>query len=269
MVSHKIKDFLTPTNGGVSFQKLIEELNKENLLQTVDISNNLYEEINSQSDLLLAERKLYQSLVSNLDSPILDKYVIRKISGFISKLLIRTPVTPNQITIMSLVLGLFSGFFFSFGGYTFNISAGLLFFLSIVFDQCDGEVARLKHMESNFGNLLDIICDTLVSAALVAGITFALYKTDESSSIIIIVLGIMAMSGISISILLTTYFDVNNTDQIYDKTKEWIDKLNNRDFLYIIIIACITINQMIWFLWIMAIGTNIYWITRKIVHRIR
>jgi 1L-myo-inositol 1-phosphate cytidylyltransferase / CDP-L-myo-inositol myo-inositolphosphotransferase len=168
---------------------------------------------------------------------------------------------------MSLFFGLLAGFSFSFGGYTYNIAAGLLYFFSVVLDQCDGEVARLKHMESKFGNTLDIICDTIVNAALVAGITFALYKAGDFGSIIIILTGISAMAGISISIFLTTYADVNNKDQIHDKTKKWIDKLNNKDFFYIIIFVCIAINQMIWFLLIMAIGTNIYWLTRKIVNR--
>ena len=265
IASHRIKDYLSPVNGDFSFQRLTEKLNKENLLKTVDISNYLYEEINSQSDLLSAERKLYQSLGSTLDSPLLDKYVIRKLSGLISKLSIRTPVTPNQITIMSLVLGLLSGFFFSFGGYTYNTPAGLLYFFSVVLDQCDGEVARLKYMESKYGSVLDIICDTLVNVALVVGITWSVYQVGGSS--FTIVLGLLAIAGISISIFLTTYSDVNNKDQTYNKTKKWIDKLNNKDFFYIIIFVCIAINQMIWFLLIMAIGTNIFWITRKIVHR--
>ncbi len=265
IASHRIKDYLTPVNGDFSFQRLTEKLNKENLLKTVDISNYLYEEINSQSDLLSAERKLYQSLGSTLDSPLLDKYVIRKLSCLISKLSIRTPVTPNQITIISLFFGLLAGFFFSFGGYTYNIPAGFLYFFSVVLDQCDGEVARLKYMESKYGSVLDIICDTLVNVALVVGITWAVYQAGGSS--FTIVLGLLAIAGISISIFLTTYSDVNNKDQTYNKTKKWIDKLNNKDFFYIIIFVCIAINQMIWFLLIMAIGTNIFWITRKIVHR--
>lgn len=267
VLSRRIKDYLTAANCDFSFQSLTEKLNKENLLKTVDISNYLYEEVNSQFDFLQAEKKLYQSLGSTLDSPILDKYVIRKLSGLISKLLILTSVKPNQITIMSLFFGLLAGFFFSLGGYIYNLTAGLLYFFSVILDQCDGEVARLKFMESRFGNALDIICDTIVNAALVVGITFALYKTGNFGSIIIILSGISAVAGISISIFLTTWADVNNKDQMRDKSKKWLDKLNNKDFFYIIIFVCIAINQMIWFLLIMAIGTNIYWLTRKIVHR--
>ena len=89
-----------------------------------------------------AERKIDQPSGSYSDSPIIDRYIIRKISGFISGFLSRTPVTPNQVTIISLILGIISGIFFSLGEYTYTIMAGLLYFLSTVFDQCDGEVAR-------------------------------------------------------------------------------------------------------------------------------
>jgi CDP-L-myo-inositol myo-inositolphosphotransferase len=209
------------------------------------------------------ERKVEKASGTSLDSPIIDRYIIRKISGFITGFLIRTPVTPNQVTIISLILGLIAGVFFSFGGHTHTITAGLLFFLCVVFDQCDGEVARIKHMESEFGRAFDIIVDSIVNAVIVAGITLALYKTSGSGFIIII--GLLAITGISISILLATYFGHENKKDT--GTKAILDKLNNKDFFYIIMFASVIFNQMIWFLLIMAVGTNIYWIVHKIAHR--
>ncbi len=210
-----------------------------------------------------ARKKIDQQSGTSLDSPIIDRYIIRKISGFITGFLIRTPITPNQVTIISLILGIISGVFFSLGEYTYTITAGLLYFLSTVFDQCDGEVARLKQMETEFGRKLDIIVDAIANAAIVAGITFALYQTNGSGFIIII--GILAMTGISISIILATYFSHKNKKDT--GTKEMLDKLNNKDFFYIIMLLSIVFNQMIWFLLIMAVGTNIYWIVHKIAHR--
>lgn len=210
-----------------------------------------------------AERKIDQPSGSYSDSPIIDRYIIRKISGFISGFLSRTPVTPNQVTIISLILGIISGVLFSLGEYTYTITAGLLYFLSTVFDQCDGEVARLKQMETEFGRKLDIIVDAIANAVIVIGITFALYKTGGSGFIIIT--GILAITGISMSILLATYFGHENKKNT--ATQEMLDKLNNKDFFYIIMLASVVFNQMIWFLLIMAIGTNIYWIVHKIAHR--
>ncbi len=210
-----------------------------------------------------AEKKIEQPSGTSLDSPIIDRYIIRKISGFITGFLVRTPVTPNQVTVISLILGLIAAVIFSFGGHTHTITAGLIFFLCIVFDQCDGEVARIKSMESEFGRSFDIIVDSIVSAAIVAGITFALYKTSGSGFHIII--GLLAIIGISISIFLATYLGKENKTDT--GTQEMLDKLNNKDFFYIIMLASVIFNQMIWFLLIMAVGTNIFWIVHKIAHR--
>ena len=164
-----------------------------------------------------------------------------------------------------MFFGLISGLLFSFGVYPFNIAAGLLYFFSVVLDQCDGEIARLKYMESEAGHKLDIICDTILNAAIVAGITCSVYKTSGSG--LTMVLGIEAIVGISVSTFVTTFSKGHNGEQMMDKANELHDRLNNKDFFYTIVIVCIAINQMIWFLLIMAIGTNLYWMTRKIFRR--
>jgi phosphatidylglycerophosphate synthase len=202
-------------------------------------------------------------VISHSDSPIIDRYIIRKISGFITWLLVKTPVTPNQVTIISLILGIASAAFFSHGAHTYTIIAGLFYFISTVFDQCDGEVARHKQMTSDFGKTFDIIVDSIVNATITIGITIAIYKTNGSG--LSIIAGLLAMTGIVISLLLTTYFSHENNNNT--GTKEMLDRLNNKDFFYIIMLASVIFNQMIWFLLIMAIGTNIYWIVHKIAHR--
>jgi len=210
-----------------------------------------------------AEKKSEQSVISHSDSPIIDRYIIRKISGFITGLLVKTPITPNQVTIISLILGIISAAFFSHGAHTYTVIAGMFYFVSTVFDQCDGEVARFKHMTSDFGKTFDIIVDSIVNAAITIGITVAIYKTNSSS--LTIIAGLLAMTGIVISLLLTTYF--SNESKNDTGAKEILDKLNNMDFFYSIMLASVVFTQMLWFLLIMAIGTNIYWIVHKIAHR--
>ncbi len=210
-----------------------------------------------------AENKSGQPVISHSDSPIIDRYIIRKISGFITGLIVKTPVTPNQVTIISLIIGIVAAAFFSHGAHTSTIIAGILYFVSTIFDQCDGEVARFKHMESDFGRAFDIIVDSIVNAAIVIGITISIYKANGSG--LTIAAGLLAMMGIVISLLLTTYF--SSKDKKDTGTKEMLDRLNNKDFFYIIMLASVIFNQMIWFLLIMAVGTNIYWIVHKIAHR--
>ena len=132
-----------------------------------------------------------------------------------------------------------------------------------MFDQCDGEVARLKQMETEFGWKLDIIVDAIVNTVIVIGITIAVYM--KMGSVLVIITGFLAMTGITITLLLTTYFSHDSKKNI--GIKKMLDKLNNKDFFYIIMILSVIFNQMIWFLLIMAVGTNIYWIVHKIAYR--
>ncbi|MDR4505584.1 MAG: CDP-alcohol phosphatidyltransferase family protein [Candidatus Scalindua sp.] len=263
--SRNILNILDPQISVRSLESLLEMLERENLLKSVTVKEYLHEEVDSEESLLSGEKKLYQSLGSSSDSPVLDKYIIRRISRCISRLSLKTPVTPNQVTIISLVLGLLSGFFFSFGEFTYGISGGVLYFLSVIFDQCDGEIARLKYMESESGRILDIITDTVVNAAIVVGITAGIYRNNGSGFIII--LGLLAMLGISLSLLLTTILKKEGVGD--NSSNGFFDKLNNKDFFYIIIILCILTDQMIWFLWVMAVGTNFYWLALKAVHPMR
>jgi phosphatidylglycerophosphate synthase len=162
-----------------------------------------------------------------------------------------------------LILGIISGVLFSLGECTYTITAGLLYFLSTVFGKCNGEVARLKQMETEFGRKLDIVVDTIVNAVIVIGITIAVYT--KIGSVLVIIVGFFAMTGITISLLMATYF--SHDSKIDTGAKEMLDKLNNKDFFYIIMLLSVIFNQMIWFLLIMAVGTNIYWIVHKIAYR--
>ena len=70
-------------------------------------------------------------------------------------------------------------------------------------------------MESDFGKFFDIIVDSIVNAAIVIGITIAIYKTNGSG--LTIVAGLLAMMGIVISLLLTTYFSSESKERYRNK----------------------------------------------------
>lgn len=96
-----------------------------------------------------------------------DRFVIRYVSLALTKWLCRWPITPNQVTAANIVAGLmacaaaFRGVFWL---------AGALFFLQLVLDSCDGELARLTFQRSRAGmiadNIGDDVVDTLFTAAL-------------------------------------------------------------------------------------------------------
>jgi len=65
-----------------------------------------------------------------------------------------------------------SGFFFAQGNYWSGFVGGLLLAVTAIWDCCDGDVARLKFMESDFGETLDTICDNIINIFIFTGIMF-------------------------------------------------------------------------------------------------
>ena len=97
-----------------------------------------------------------------------SRYINRRISDPIAKLLARTRITPNQISWVAFGLAVLS--FFSFI-YNWNIAAGLLAQLSSIIDGVDGSLARLKGMSSAFGGFLDSLLDRYADILIMLGLT--------------------------------------------------------------------------------------------------
>ncbi len=90
--------------------------------------------------------------------------------------LLRTPVTPDQLTTVRLALGLAAAGVLAFGSADL---AGVLFVASMMFDRADGDLARLSDRCSPSGHLYDLfadsICNTLIFVGLGFGLRFGAY----------------------------------------------------------------------------------------------
>jgi phosphatidylglycerophosphate synthase len=108
-------------------------------------------------------------------------------------MLSRTPVTPNQISLVSFVIALGSmGLFL--GGH--NLLAGLAAQVSSVVDGVDGDVARLKNMATRFGGFFDAVLDRYSDVAILAGLTYwSIVFEGRGSPGLIVVMGLLAIVG--------------------------------------------------------------------------
>jgi len=97
-----------------------------------------------------------------------SRYINRRISKPIAKLLARTRITPNQVSWTAFCLAALSLLSFI---YNWNIAGGLLAQLSSVIDGVDGSLARLKGMSSSFGGFLDSILDRYADILIMLGLT--------------------------------------------------------------------------------------------------
>jgi len=96
-------------------------------------------------------------------------YILRPIAFIFVKLLYPTSITPNQVSLMTVIVGIMSGYFFSRGDVVSFVIAGSLYFLSLVLDCVDGMIARLKNNETPVGRIIDGLSDYIVGILVYIG----------------------------------------------------------------------------------------------------
>ena len=87
--------------------------------------------------------------------------------------LIGRELSPNQLTFIGLILGIFAFFFIV---YTKIIYGAIFTLLSGIFDLLDGLVARTQRVETKFGGFLDSVFDRYVDVLIF--IALGLYGVD-------------------------------------------------------------------------------------------
>jgi phosphatidylglycerophosphate synthase len=214
-----------------------------------------------------AEKALLLSLPNPKDG-LVDAYLNRKLSRPLTQLFLRTSLTPNQITVLSCLIGLIGAACFWGGGYAWPILGGLLLQFSAVVDCIDGEVARVKFLESPFGAWLDITLDTVVHIAIFLGVGIAVWKQGGGTSAPLFG-GALAV-GAALSFPFVTMAE--KTEEQGKQQGGWentiiqnmIEGLTSRDYS-IIVLLCALIQRLSWFLWSAAIGVQVFWVTLAVL----
>ena len=122
-----------------------------------------------------AEWKLIRGMNKAFEGPV-DALINWRFSMRITRVLARRSlaVTPNQVTVIAILLGLAAAYVASWGGYVAIAIAGVMFELNSILDSVDGELARLRFQYSKLGQWLDNLSDEVVDNAFVVGVGWAL-----------------------------------------------------------------------------------------------
>lgn len=134
----------------------------------------------------------------------------QRMAARLAKPLARTPLTPNMVTTMSLLMGLTAAGCFASGEQMLVAAGGLLFMLACLSDHVDGELARLTGRTSTFGHYYD-----RATAAIVYTTSFLGIGVGQQNSALgdwAVILGLSA--GISIGLLFALR---NETERRYGK----------------------------------------------------
>jgi len=194
------------------------------------------------------------------------------LSCYITKFLINnTKITPNQVSVFGFLLVLISVGLLVIANIWTIVLAGILIFLSKVFDSVDGQIARVKKIANAKGALLDNIFDRFREALVIFGISFALMK--QTGSLVVWFYGFIALVSVFMLYVLLSSSEKMGKGSLKEVHNEmFLTRLVKKvgvstQFLaiqsdtYLFITALLVVfNQLMIALWFFIIIINIYWI---------
>ena len=169
------------------------ELAREGRARTVDVTGRAWLDVDTPEALREAERRLVRDQGRKTRDGPVSRYLNRPVSRWLTRYLVRTTVTPNQVSLISWLLACVAAGLFAVGGYPALAAGGVLAQLASIIDGCDGEIARLKHSQSEFGGWFDAILDRYADAFLLFGLTWHQFSSDGSP--LVLVIGFAAILG--------------------------------------------------------------------------
>lgn len=138
------------------------------------------------------------------------RWLNKRISLPISRILSRLRVHPHIITACNMVVGLAAGI--GTGGMTYwgLLAGAALFQCASILDGCDGEVAKLTFRTSKFGQYIDTISDNFALVSFLTGLVIHHYRVVDPSTAV--AWGLLLFSGLATLFTIMVRFLKNHTD---------------------------------------------------------
>ena len=206
--------------------------------------------VRDRGDLARAESWLLQSLIKPSEG-FMSRHFERRISLALTRRLAWTAITPNAMTLISLCVGFTGAALFLVP--SLQLPAALLFLAHSILDGCDGELARLKFMESPRGAALDFWGDNLVHAAVFT--CMAVGWSLAAGSAWPLAVGAAAVLSTAIVAVAAYRRDLiaRAPDEDAATSSRVVEALAHRDFIYLIV-ALAAVGKAYWFIPVTAVG---------------
>jgi phosphatidylglycerophosphate synthase len=193
------------------------------------------------------------------------------------RFLSHTRATPNGLSVAGLVVAIFAALMFVRGSYLNYVAGALLFFVSGLFDEMDGMIARLKFRESAFGTWFEGFVDNITYLAIFIGIMIGL---NRQYGIWAVKYGIALIVGCVLSVIVialqrklaTTrgrpHEYAGRMNQLMDAdSSNLVSRIARQIHIFVkkgvlvhYLLLFAVVGAMPIFLWIAAIGSNLTWI---------
>ena len=171
----------------------LREMARGGRVIAVDVTGQSWLDVDTPEALCEAERRLMRDQGDKTSDGPVSRHLNRPVSRWLTRYLVRTPVTPNQISLASWVLSCIAAALFVVGGYPALATGAIVAQLASIIDGCDGEIARLKRSQSDFGGWFDAILDRYADAFLLFGLTW--HEFAATGTHVSLVIGFAAIVG--------------------------------------------------------------------------
>jgi phosphatidylglycerophosphate synthase len=207
-----------------------------------------------------AETRLWRELGSAIDSR-LDTALHRRLSKPLTRAALALGIGPNPITISSGLVGLVAAAAFADGSVPSVVAGLVIYFVAVVLDHADGEVARLTLRESLVGEWLDIGLDTLVHTTLALALGLAASRVTGEG----MVAGCAAAVGVVASAVVGKRWPPMTAPSA--SARGVLDALTSRDGFYAMLVLFIVLRiaappLLPALMAVVAVGTHAYWLAR-------
>ncbi len=121
---------------------------------------------------------------------VFDLLVYRPIAFLFVKAVYRSPITPNQVTFLSMVAGLVAAWFFSIGSAAVLSWGALFYAVANILDCSDGQLARLQKSGTLMGRVVDGVADYISSVAIFLSLGIGFARNADPQWLLVIGAGI-------------------------------------------------------------------------------
>lgn len=161
----------------------------------------------------------------------------------IGKVLARTGISPNTVTVIGLLLNAVVAVVLASGNF---VLGGLLALLAGAFDSLDGAVARAGGKVSVFGGFLDSTLDRYSEAVLLLGLLVYFTRADDSLAVALVYITMVGSIMTSYTRARAEAAGLKNESGVFQRTER-----------VILLGALLLLGRPLLAMWILAIGTNI------------
>ena len=164
--------------GDPSVSGAIRCLASRKKVKVVDVQGYGWVDVDTRDDLRKGERLLFQNLAKPEDG-FISRNINRRIStGIFTPLLLKLfpRITANIVSVLAFAVSLMASLAFFLA---IPLAGGILIQLASILDGSDGEVARLKKLQSPFGNFFDAVIDRYSDGFMLFGMFY--YMTTASA----------------------------------------------------------------------------------------